>query len=292
MSAPIYFVDSALHARVLKVQSEAKRLLSFKKSNGVLFNRVDALKAFAFIRSSAPSGWLKFNKKKAFKWWELDAVSLKDDARLAGIDAHDDEIDEALSQVVKWRARYGSRQIRGATLGRLLELCNDERAELRITAILSKDDTVESKHERRKDGWRTRKAAMRRADGRMPRAEYESESLSKTKPWLSEGISRATWYRRQAKAETSPSPPVYISNTEGDTPVSANSEPFGSGANLGLSDSNRREIWLGLEALKSQAELVAANVHDDRRRPLLFDCLMARFAEFEMMAADVFGEMR
>lgn len=31
----------------------------------------------------------------------------------------------------------------------------------------------------------------------QPRAEYEESSLSKAKPWESEGISRATWYRRQ-----------------------------------------------------------------------------------------------
>jgi IS30 family transposase len=32
----------------------------------------------------------------------------------------------------------------------------------------------------------------------QPRAEYEANSISKAKPWESQGISRATWYRRQA----------------------------------------------------------------------------------------------
>lgn len=32
----------------------------------------------------------------------------------------------------------------------------------------------------------------------LPRAEYESQSLSRRRPWEAEGISRATWYRRRA----------------------------------------------------------------------------------------------
>ena len=33
----------------------------------------------------------------------------------------------------------------------------------------------------------------------QPRADYEAQSLARTKPWESEGVSRATWYRRQKK---------------------------------------------------------------------------------------------
>ena len=32
-----------------------------------------------------------------------------------------------------------------------------------------------------------------------PRSEYEARSLARRKPWVAEGISRATWYRRQAR---------------------------------------------------------------------------------------------
>jgi hypothetical protein len=35
------------------------------------------------------------------------------------------------------------------------------------------------------------------------RAEYEANSLSRTQPWKAENISRAEWYRRRTKAETS-----------------------------------------------------------------------------------------
>ena len=30
----------------------------------------------------------------------------------------------------------------------------------------------------------------------MPRAEYESNSITKAKPWVALGMSRATWYRK------------------------------------------------------------------------------------------------
>jgi len=33
----------------------------------------------------------------------------------------------------------------------------------------------------------------------QPRAEYEAQSISRLKPWEAEGVSRATWYRRQKK---------------------------------------------------------------------------------------------
>lgn len=31
----------------------------------------------------------------------------------------------------------------------------------------------------------------------QPRAEYEANSAERTRPWETEGVSRATWYRRR-----------------------------------------------------------------------------------------------
>ena len=46
---------------------------------------------------------------------------------------------------------------------------------------------------------RSRDAAWHRQHrGRKPRAIYEAESLSAEKPWVAEGISRASWYRRRS----------------------------------------------------------------------------------------------
>jgi hypothetical protein len=37
----------------------------------------------------------------------------------------------------------------------------------------------------------------------QPRAEYEAQSLARSKPWEAEGISRMTWYRRRKVATQS-----------------------------------------------------------------------------------------
>src|SRR5690606_37659714 len=44
---------------------------------------------------------------------------------------------------------------------------------------------------------RERQTQRRREDGVQPRARYLANSIERTKPWLREGISRATWYRRR-----------------------------------------------------------------------------------------------
>lgn len=51
----------------------------------------------------------------------------------------------------------------------------------------------------RKDRARSRRVERRRAEGIMSRQDWLAKnSLSRNRPWEAEGISRATWYRRQA----------------------------------------------------------------------------------------------
>ena len=45
------------------------------------------------------------------------------------------------------------------------------------------------------------KTKLRRKNGSIARAEYESSSIEKAKPWEEMGISRRTYFRRKAKAE-------------------------------------------------------------------------------------------
>lgn len=45
---------------------------------------------------------------------------------------------------------------------------------------------------------RERQRRLRRAQGRRDRKVIEAEAISRRKPWLSEGISRATWYSRRS----------------------------------------------------------------------------------------------
>jgi len=61
--------------------------------------------------------------------------------------------------------------------------------ERQLHTIISKSETARRHREREE--------SRRRAAGAIPRDKYESNSVSRQKPWDAEGISRATYYRRQ-----------------------------------------------------------------------------------------------
>lgn len=85
----------------------------------------------------------------------------------------------------------------GATLAELLGVSDKMAHDLGLRQIFSLTE-----RQRRKAG----KQRMRRAaSGAVTRASYlAANAISRTKPWEAQGISRATWYRRQkAEAQTS-----------------------------------------------------------------------------------------
>jgi hypothetical protein len=87
------------------------------------------------------------------------------------------------------------------TLGARLGLREADRTRLRITTIGSVDVTNAERAAARKARKRQSKQAMRRAKGKLTRSDYLAQSKENAKPWISEGISRRTWYRRQKLAE-------------------------------------------------------------------------------------------
>jgi hypothetical protein len=84
--------------------------------------------------------------------------------------------------------------LKARSLGDRLGLRDAERTALDIRTIRPIDITDEALHERRKQKDRERQARKRR----LQRAGKPAP-LSQTKPWVAEGISRRTWYRRQAE---------------------------------------------------------------------------------------------
>lgn len=79
-----------------------------------------------------------------------------------------------------------------------LRLTREERTMLGITTIGAIDMAKAARTKRRRDRDRARKAAKRKAAGAIPRSQYEAGSVEKTRPWITEGISRRTWYRQRA----------------------------------------------------------------------------------------------
>ena len=79
-----------------------------------------------------------------------------------------------------------------------LRLTADDRARLGITTIGAIDENRTARKKRRKAKARKRMAKIRRKLGVKSRKEYEEQSVESQMPWIAEGISRATWYRRRA----------------------------------------------------------------------------------------------
>jgi hypothetical protein len=87
-----------------------------------------------------------------------------------------------------------------------LGLTAADRARLGITTIGAIDENKSARKKRRKVQARKRMAKMRRKQGLKSRKAYEDQSLENTVPWISEGISRRTWYRHRALALRGTSP--------------------------------------------------------------------------------------
>lgn len=93
------------------------------------------------------------------------------------------------------------RRWRADRLAWRLKLIAADRKALRITTIGAIDVDKQARIRHRSERSRQIKAAARQAAGAVSRAHYEAQSLSREAPWVAQGISRATWYRRR---ETGP----------------------------------------------------------------------------------------
>jgi hypothetical protein len=90
------------------------------------------------------------------------------------------------------------------TLGERLRLTNKERERFKLWQIAPHDMAENELIEQRKAKARIRARRRRFSRGGQSREFYVSNSLSKQKPWVKEGISRRTWERRRAKTVASP----------------------------------------------------------------------------------------
>jgi hypothetical protein len=95
------------------------------------------------------------------------------------------------------------RKWRSNTLGKLLRLTGAEWKLLRTRTIAPIDMTKEERRAYSRALYRQRRQAKRRISGMVSRAEYEEKSLSRTKPWVAEGICRRTWERRRNECRKS-----------------------------------------------------------------------------------------
>jgi hypothetical protein len=121
----------------------------------------------------------------------------------------------ALPRIIKLRAPWADaeaiinevegdpKRYRARHLGKLLNLSGLEYRQIGpFRTINPVNMSAEERAEYSRIRSNERRRQKRRMQGMKSRAEYEGKSLSRAKPWAAEGISKATWYRRQAKEQT------------------------------------------------------------------------------------------
>jgi hypothetical protein len=92
------------------------------------------------------------------------------------------------------RMPFCERLVNARRLGERMHIPNEMRERLKLKTIKPFDLTDKQLADRRRAKKRARDQRRRQAQGRKPR----EESLQQKKPWTTKGMSRATWYRRQA----------------------------------------------------------------------------------------------
>jgi hypothetical protein len=95
------------------------------------------------------------------------------------------------------RTPIGDRKPNAKVLGDRLGVTNELRDRLSLWTIAACDLTTDEAAERRKAKARERLRRYRQKQGCKPRAEYETTSVNRTKPWIALNMSRRTWYRQR-----------------------------------------------------------------------------------------------
>lgn len=107
--------------------------------------------------------------------------------------SHEHMLSDAMTVQLRYRADK---------LAWKLKVTAAEREELKLRTIGAIDQTKAERTAIAKQRHRDRMRTRRRAKGAKPRAEYEANSASRTKPWIAAGMSRRTWYRRLAQEQS------------------------------------------------------------------------------------------
>jgi hypothetical protein len=175
--------------RMQRRRSELVRLAAFRRHAGVDFGNPEqwAL-VIADVLSFCPCG--------------TDYLTHGKMQRDAGIELPEEVVMAAIHAVARRWERKGRRYrpFSDLAVGRKLGLTLVERLACSIRTIAAVDETAEERRARQKD--RRRAYECERSRRRRSAAKADSEArdkaqcLSKKKPWLALGISRATWYRR------------------------------------------------------------------------------------------------
>ncbi|HWJ72928.1 MAG TPA: hypothetical protein VNX29_07165 [Kaistia sp.] len=135
----------------------------------------------------------------------LDERTFADAAIRARVIIPADVAEQAVDRVQRAIVRKGGkyRPISDATAGEAVRLLRDERIRLDIRTLAAVDESPEERRAFVREGRQHRDRETKRiVRGCKPRSVFEAESLAKSQPWIAQGVSRATWFRRRQHRET------------------------------------------------------------------------------------------
>jgi len=110
-------------------------------------------------------------------------------------------------RAISLQASKRRRMMKADGVAGLLMVTWAERTKIGLNTIgacdITKAERMKLAKQRKRNRDRDRQELKRRAAGRQDRKSLEGQSLTRSKPWLADGISRATWYRHRRETEVS-----------------------------------------------------------------------------------------
>jgi hypothetical protein len=188
------------------VLSQLQHVAEVHRAWGEILQNEPWLKVLANVLSAAPAGIIGSRRDRdAPEYFGLDSASLSLAARRCGLGAAHGEIIAQVAATQEWRARETRRtgvphyvMMRPDKIGEILGITSETRADARAWNLGTYGGSRKSRADAAKERDKLARQQRSLAEGRVPRAEYEAASLSQTKPWASEGVTRKTWERRRA----------------------------------------------------------------------------------------------
>lgn len=194
---------------------EITTLALFRRRDGFVVDGNRFASALAFTLSCdrpgqvlAPAKAEDRGKRQPVPWPGLSLETLRRAAASAELGEFEDgELLTIITSVERWRDQNGPRLATAKRLGLELALTAVERDACSIRTIEATDESKTERLARLHAAKLVRdRERQRTLKARKPRALYEAQSLSQTKPWEAFGISRRQWERRGKPDVASASP--------------------------------------------------------------------------------------
>jgi hypothetical protein len=180
--------------RMNRRRSEVVRLLKFRREHGV---QTDDPLGLCLVLADI---LLVLDQSKRDTKKECDAPSIAELVRRAGGGTIDLDLAASAIHEIEYRRKEMGERYRSVTdigAGRHLDLTCEERLFCSITTMAAIDETPQERKKRVADARRERDARRSRLARVAKGAKQRGNSAEQTKPWAAEGVSRATYYRKQ-----------------------------------------------------------------------------------------------